>query len=278
MTSSIRNFVLPGRKALSAGLSIVKIHPSLIGWPLDPFLQIDWFQMKEPFFPPHPHAGFSAVTYMLPESAGGFVNRDSRGDRSLIRPGTIHWTEAARGILHEEVPEVTGVACDGMQIFVDLPARHRHDEPAVYHVEAADVPRLALDGSELRVLAGAAGGVGAAVRPRTDCVLWDLSLAAGGQVTLPVDPDWNLTGLLCRGTLGAGGDVIHQGAAIQFASGSELRIEAMKDAVRLVIFGGRPLNQSVVAGGPFVMSSRAEIEDAERRFHAGLMGTLERSF
>ncbi len=278
MSSTVQNFVLPGRKALSAGLSIVKIHPSLIGWPLDPFLQIDWFRMSEPFFPPHPHAGFSAVTYMLPESAGGFVNRDSRGDRSLIRPGTIHWTEAARGILHEEVPEVTGIACDGMQIFVDLPARHRHDEPAVHHVEAASVPRLVRPGVELRVLAGATGGLDPAVRPRTDCVLWDVSLAAGERLQLPVDPDWHLTGLLCRGTLSAGGERIHEGAAIQFAPGSELGIEATTEAVRVVVFGGRPLNQPVVAGGPFVMSSRAEIEDADRRFRAGLMGTLERSF
>ena len=58
---------------------------------LDPFLSITDFRMSEPIFAPHPHAGFSAVTYSFPDSAGAFVNRDSLGDRSRIGAGALHW-------------------------------------------------------------------------------------------------------------------------------------------------------------------------------------------
>ena len=66
----------------------------LPGFPLDPFLNVDDFRMSQPTFPPHPHAGFSAVTLMLEDSRGAFVNRDSLGDRSRIAPGGVHWTMA----------------------------------------------------------------------------------------------------------------------------------------------------------------------------------------
>lgn len=87
---------------------------------LDPFLNLDDFTMSQPTFPPHPHAGFSAITYMFEDSPGAFVNRDSLGDRSLIEPGAFHWTQAARGMMHEEVPEHPGVRCHGLQMFVNL--------------------------------------------------------------------------------------------------------------------------------------------------------------
>src|ERR1700750_2818805 len=63
----------------------------------DTVINLDHFRMGGPTFPPHAHAGFSAITYMLPESAGAMRNRDSLGDVSLIPPGGLHWTAAGSG-------------------------------------------------------------------------------------------------------------------------------------------------------------------------------------
>ena len=49
---------------------------------LDPYLMVDHFRMSQPTFGPHPHAGFSAVTYLFDDAETGFHNRDSRGDSS----------------------------------------------------------------------------------------------------------------------------------------------------------------------------------------------------
>jgi len=80
--------------------------------------------MRAPIFPPHPHTGFSAVTYMFEDSAGSFQNRDSLGDRALIHPGDLHWTQAGSGLMYEEVPSLPGTLCHGAQIFVNLAAKH----------------------------------------------------------------------------------------------------------------------------------------------------------
>ena len=64
---------------------------------LDPFLMVDHFRMREAAFAPHPHAGFSAVTYLFDDSATGLVSRDSLGGEHAIAPGGLHWTLAGRG-------------------------------------------------------------------------------------------------------------------------------------------------------------------------------------
>ena len=88
---------------------------------LDPFMGIDHAWMSAPTFPPHPHAGFSAVTYLFLDSETGIANRDSQGNSTLIEPGGLHWTAAGRGVVHEENPAVLGRTAHLLQIFVNLP-------------------------------------------------------------------------------------------------------------------------------------------------------------
>lgn len=92
----------------------------------DPFLGIDHAWMSAPTFPPHPHAGFSAVTYLFLDSETGIANRDSLGNSTPIEPGGLHWTAAGRGVVHEENPAVLGSTAHLLQIFANLP-RERQD-------------------------------------------------------------------------------------------------------------------------------------------------------
>ena len=47
----------------------------------------DHFFMSSATFPPHPHAGFNAITVLFPDSPGSFSNRDSHGVSLVIKPG-----------------------------------------------------------------------------------------------------------------------------------------------------------------------------------------------
>lgn len=120
---------------------------------LDPFLSVDHFYMSQPTFAPHPHAGVSAVTYLFDDSETGFINKDSLGHLLDILPGSLHWTRAAGGVMHDEAPQVNGRTAHGMQIFVNLRAAHRHDAPGIEHVVQADMPEWQM-GDARAVLAG----------------------------------------------------------------------------------------------------------------------------
>ena len=277
MDSTIEDVIPMTPVQRSTGLRIAQLHEHVLGASLDPFLGCDCFWMAQPFFPPHPHAGMSAVTYMLPESVGGFVNRDSHGDRSLIYPGTLHWTEAARGIMHEEVPIAPGVECQGLQIFVNLHSSQKLADARSYHLKAIEVPVLNYEGASVRVLVGKQNDVTSPVQPRTECGLWDVSLEPNAKLVLPLPKGWNAFGVLNQGALaGFGASGL---AAVRFRQNtSEIVIVAAAEPVRMVVFSGKPLNEQLVFGGPMVMNTSAQLEDAKRRFFAGEMGHLDKSF
>ncbi len=264
-------------RQVADGLKIAKVTAEALGEPLDPFLMCDCFEMAQPFFPPHPHAGFSAVTYILPESEGGFVNRDSLGDKSLIRPGGVHWTEAARGVMHEEVPIVRGQVVRGLQIFVNLPAVHKLGAPRIYHAEPESIPVWSEGDASVRVLAGSLEQVRSVVQPRTDCAIWDVTVRGGGSARLPVPTDWRVFGVVTDGALAQHGPT-GLAAVRLHPEGGAVQLTAADIGARVVLLAGRPLNEPLALDGPFVMSTREQLLDAKRRFVNGEMGHLQPSF
>lgn len=253
--------------------------------PLDPFISLDDFLMSEPTFPPHPHAGFSAVTYMFEDSAGAFINRDSLGDRSRIDPGSLHWTQAGSGMMHEEIPEVRGAVCHGMQMFVNLRSDHKGATPRAFHVAATEVPEVSPSaGARVRVLAGRfAEQSSPLLELLTPILLLDVHLAPGARVSIPVDAGWTAF-LLCLSGAGLTGPSEKKRAvaaheALGFLDdGDRLALTAGEAGLHVLVGGGRPLAEPIVFGGPFVGNTRAEVEAAYARYQRGEMGRLQRSF
>jgi len=242
----------------------------------DPVLNLDHFRMGGPTFPPHAHAGFSAVTYMLPESAGAMRNRDSRGDISLIPPGGLHWTAAGSGIVHEEVPDRTGVTVEGFQIFIRQPVAQENAAPLVHHVEPADISVVRLSPGSVRVLAGHYGGLPAALATPSPLTLLDVVLPAKESFSWAPDPGIETCALyLFAGSLDVGGLVVAAPMLILFARGEIGIAFAARDRARVLLLAGAALDAPSVSNGPFVLSSQAALSDAVHRYRSGAMGRLD---
>jgi redox-sensitive bicupin YhaK (pirin superfamily) len=244
---------------------------------IDPFLVLDDFVMSEPTFPPHPHAGFSAVTYMFEDSAGAFLNRDSLGDRSRIEPGAIHWTQAARGMMHEEVPEHPGDACHGLQMFVNLRDADKHAAPVAYHVSRAEVPEVRpTPGARVRVLAGELDGVVSPLaKLLTPITFLEVHLAPDAVIELDVPRVHNAFVMTMRGRGTVADTEAGAHEALLFAhDGDRVRIVGGVDGLQLLFAEGAPIGEPVVFGGPFVMTRPEDIHDARGRFARGEMGSL----
>lgn len=244
---------------------------------LDPFLSVDHFWMSEPTFAPHPHAGFSAVTYLFDDSETGFVNRDSLGHVLDIAPGSLHWTRAAAGVLHDEAPKRPGRTAHGLQVFVNLPAADKHEEPGIAHVTQAEMPEWRIGDARARLAFGTFEGRASPLVPSSQATLVDLDLSAGGTARLVIPPGLQAFVLVVAG--GADLDGIPATQELGLASGdspSERLITVKAPAAaRLALFLGRPLREPVVWGGPFVMTSVEDIAQARRDFAGGKMGRLE---
>ena len=96
---------------------------------------------------PHPHRGFETVTLLF---EGGLEHHDSLGNHGVLRPGDVQWMTAAGGIVHAEYHErefaKRGGTLQGIQLWVNLPARHKMDAPGYQDITAARIPEVALDG------------------------------------------------------------------------------------------------------------------------------------
>jgi redox-sensitive bicupin YhaK (pirin superfamily) len=248
---------------------------------LDPFLGMDCFAMRVPRSPPHPHAGFCAVTYLFKDSEGGLVSRDSLGHSFVIRPGDLCWTTAGRGIVHEEVPETPDRAARGLQIFVNLPADRKRDTPSVSHVDRCDVPVVTWGDGRARVLVGQIGAVASPIAAPHPVTLLDVELDPGGQFehALPADESVTAWVLQGHGVFGRAHRSLRCREACAFLhDGGRIEMRAGRHGMRVAVFAGRPLGEPVVARGPFIMSTDEELEEAYRDFRLGRMGKLAASF
>jgi redox-sensitive bicupin YhaK (pirin superfamily) len=248
---------------------------------IDPFLAFTDFHMTEPTLAPHPHAGFSAVTYMFRDSAGSFVNRDSRGDRSIIGPGSLHWTQAANGMMHEEIPVEPGVDCHGLQMFVNLAAADKTAQPQAFHVDAGDVPTLRPGaGVTVRVVVGEASGHRSPVEGLlTPISLLDVELTGDATADLAVPPTDRAVVLVVDGSVVIDGTTLTQhDIAVLDGPAERLSVRGAASSATVLVLWGAPINEPVVFGGPFAMTNRDDLTAANERFRRGEMGTLAPSF
>lgn len=248
---------------------------------LDPFLNVDLFELTGPVFAPHPHAGYSAVTYVFDDSTTRFRNRDSLGDKSLIEPGGLHWTVAGSGIVHDEVVEEIGRIGHGAQIFVRLPASAEQDDPYGMHFTPNELPMAELGaGVDLRVVAGKIDGARSPVREAANVAVYDLLLRPGARVELPIDPTFR--GFVMTVAGGARvevaddqvGDLGPEGLGLFEVGDGAVAIEAGSTGAQLLVGAGVPLRQPSYMQGGFCLSTEDRVRAAEERYRAGEMNGL----
>ena len=244
---------------------------------LDPFLLLDHFESTRPEdydagFPYHPHRGIETVTFVR---AGEIQHRDSLGHQGSIGAGDIQWMTSGSGILHEEMPQVRAEGIGGLQLWLNLPAREKMTRPKYRDLTASHLPESDLgEGARARVIAGDAAG-GKLAGPVEGLAVAPKFL----DVTLP--PDATFREAIPRGH-----------TAFAYVDQGEVRFGPQRTAVRapsLVIFGdgdlveaagapgggrfllaaARPLGEPIARHGPFVMNTRAEIEETLRDLRSG---------
>lgn len=243
---------------------------------IDPFLGADLFHMRAPTFGPHPHAGFSAITYLLQDSETGFLNRDSLGDKAYIAPGALHWTLAGRGVQHDEVPEHRGRWAHGLQLFIKLPAAEELQPPRAMHLEPSDMPRWDLEGGgSAKLVFGSYCGRRAPVDVPQPVALLDIQLEPGARTRLLLPEGQTPVLLGISGEIDLGNRVVGPNEAITGGRGGRPLLLATSGAAQCLLLLGTPTNEPVHRQGPFALSTVERLEQAVKDFHSGAMGHLE---
>jgi len=129
---------------------------------IDPFLFLDFFDLSMPANAPggdnaHPHRGFEAVSIFLKGEVG---YRDSLGNRGVLRAGSVEWMTAGSGIVHDTHSDhefaKRGGRIQGLQLWVNLPARLKMMDPSARYIPPEAVPEADIAGGRARLIAGEA--------------------------------------------------------------------------------------------------------------------------
>lgn len=242
-----------------------------------PMLAVDEFRACGTPFPPHPHAGFSAVTYVFEDSQSGLRSRTSLGDDVAIGPGGIVWTEAGRGVIHHELPAEANRELHGLQIFVNLSARNKLVAPRMLRLASEEVPEWrSAAGDSVRVVVGSFEALSSPLMPAEPFTLLDAQLSRATSFNLPEDY-FTLVYVLGGSILIRAGErrqKVTEGRGIALYGGTGQAIFNCLEAAHFVLLMGNAIHEPVVIDGPFVMNARSEIEGAAERYRSGAMGEL----
>jgi redox-sensitive bicupin YhaK (pirin superfamily) len=250
---------------------------------MSPFFMLDY---ASPYnFPPsekqrgvdvHPHRGFETVTIAY---QGKVAHHDSAGNHGVIGEGDVQWMTAASGVLHKEYHEKDfskkGGTFQMVQLWVNLPAQYKMSAPQYQEIKKEMMGRLTFEGGLLEVIAGNYKDIKGPANTFSPLHVFNLHLESQAEFVLELTENFN-TGLLAiKGSVTIQDQSVPSDHFALFQNaGSTISIKASTSATLLVL-SGQPLDEPIVAYGPFLMNSWEEIEQAVEDFNNGKFGVLD---
>ena len=242
-----------------------------------------------PGFPQHPHRGFETITIVR---SGLIDHADSLGAAARFGRGDVQWLTAGRGIVHSEMfPLLDADAPNPVELFqiwLNLPAADKMADPYFTMLWDHDIPRVtSVDRlGNTTVVSLIVGALGDAVppepppnswasRPEAAVAIWLIRMDAEARFVLPPvsDPTVVRTLYCFEGeTLTVDETDIAKDAAALLGPGEPVALQAGTDEVECLLLQGRPIGEPVAQHGPFVMNTRAELEQTLADYQATRFG------
>ncbi|MDT0259813.1 pirin family protein [Jatrophihabitans lederbergiae] len=258
---------------------------------LDPFIMMDHmgevdYAAGEPKGTHwHPHRGFETVTYLI---EGQFIHQDTHGGGGVITEGSTQWMTAGAGLLHIETPPEKlveeGGLFHGFQLWVNLPAKDKFLSPNYQGISSGQITLLASadGGSLLRVIAGEVDGHQGPGSTHTPITLLHASVSPGAQLSMPWQPTYNALAYVMAGTgtVGPKAEPIYAGQLAVFGPGDRITLSAgarqdsRTSSLEVILLGGEPIREPMAHYGPFVMNTRAELQQTMQDYQAGKLGII----
>ena len=246
----------------------------------DPFLMLDELPLTTyrpgefPGAPWHPHRGMDTVMYF---KRGEGSHEDSMGNKGTLRAGDCQWMTDASGVEHNEGTGHPGGELHGFQMWINLPRAHKMDPPAYNDISAAAIPSAEVaPGVTAKVLAGACGPLSAAVQPIQPIQYIDFACAAGAAFEHALGAEMETCVVhVYEGEVLLGPDRVaaRAGQAALLAPGGgaagALAFVAGARGAGFLCLAGQPIREPICWHGPFVMNTRAEIQQCMREYQNG---------
>ena len=240
----------------------------------DPFLMLDEFgsENKDDYvagFPAHPHRGIETVTYML---AGEFEHKDSTGGKGRMTAGDVQWMKTGSGIIHSEMPAMKEGRLHGFQLWINMPAKYKMNKPEYIYIDSKKMSIHKDEDKQVKVIAGKfEKAEGPVKKHNVEPIYFDVELNENKYFKFKLPKTHNSFIYLIEGEIKIG-DKEHKqtkdSTLILLDKGDKLEVLATSKA-KFLLISGKPIGEQIARGGPFVMNTKAEIQQAIEDYHSG---------
>ena len=263
-----------------AGVELVRVIGQSALMELDPFLLLDAFRSDNPDdyiggFPAHPHRGFETVTYLL---NGRMRHKDNTGNEGIIAAGSVQWMTAGKGIIHSEMPEQENGLLEGFQLWINLPKSHKMTSPQYQEYDNDSIPTEDRNNASIKVISGKTshGTQGPVEQPLTAPLYFDIQLEANTTLTETLPHEHNAFVYVIKGEvtlLDEKNEIvsIKRDQLAILTKGESLTLTANDQSTQFLLIAGKPLNEPIARGGPFIMNTQDEIQQAFSDYQNGLL-------
>jgi redox-sensitive bicupin YhaK (pirin superfamily) len=271
MERSIAKIVRGFRAVDGAGVRLVRVLGHDDVYDFDPFLMLDSFDSTNPDdyvagFPTHPHRGIETITYLI---SGRIEHEDSIGNAGAIVSGGSQWMTAGGGILHQEMPKPSDRML-GFQLWLNMPRVEKMAPPAYLDIRPDMMPVAEEDGTTVRVISGAYKGIKGVTPRHIRAMLYDVTLQKGRSIRLDTEAGQTVFIFTIEGDALVAGERVREKSAVLFREGDFITVSAPGDGdARFIFFMGPPLREPIAWGGPIVMNTREELDEAFRQLRDG---------
>lgn len=225
-------------------------------------------------FGPHPHRGIETVTFII---SGDIAHQDTSGAKSVINAGGIQWMTAGSGLIHAELSSdqflKQGGELEILQLWINLPAKHKMTTPVYKGLQKEEMVKIHPgEGVKMDLIAGTWEEQPGGIATLQDIFLSTVTFKKGASLNLEVSLDRNLFFYVVKGKLSVNKQEVSEFHLVEFQNDDqEIAIKATDDSI-LILGHAKPLNEPMVAHGPFVMNTEEEIAQAYEDFRNGKMG------
>lgn len=264
--------VVRGQSAVDgAGVRLVRVLERNTVEDFDPFLMLDSFDSTNPAdyvkgFPQHPHRGIETITYLV---HGEIIHRDSLGNKGVIADGGTQWMTAGSGILHEEMPQPSERML-GLQVWLNLPRKEKMTTPKYFDIRKEDTVEIDRDDYRLRIISGTWEGREGKKPHHLQATVMEFLLKEGRTLSIPAEIEQNSFIFLLEGDAVIAGERYAEKSAILFGEGDGVIVSASPERpLRFMFFQGPRLREPVAWGGPIVMNTPQELQQAFAELRTG---------
>jgi len=176
------------------------------------------------------------------------------------------------GIIHSEMPAMKEGKLHGFQLWINMPAKLKMSKPEYIYIDSDKMSVHKDKDKQVKVIAGKFENAEGPVKGHNvEPVYFDVELKKDKDFTYELPETHNSFIYLINGEIKIGSkdhEEVTNSTLILLTQGNKLSVKAISNAKFLVI-SGKPINEQIARGGPFVMNTKAEILQAVQDYHNG---------